>query len=202
MAEEISNSGASLRIEGVIIMALKNEISWKMLDFILEELTPTLNKSKQVIKMLLKELQALQSSIQKMKAGCDCQKIIESADNAKDSEQKCNTEIEIIEPECQPEIENKISQDDVPIDNSFTACESDNEVFGNRLQSKDLNDIELVEEFKDQLYTFIGNDVDKCNKRESHEVDDDSQLIGLNEDQTQDDIVGVGPSQARLGSAR
>ena len=202
MAETKSKNDASSRIETVIVMALKNEISWKMLDLFLEELTPTFDKSKQVIKILVKELQALQSSLQKMKAECDCHKMIESVENAKDSEQKCDTEVVIIESECQLEIENKISQDDVPIDNSFTACESDNEVFGNRLQSKDLNDIELVEEFEDQLYTFIGNDVDKCNKRESHEVDDDSQLIGLNEDQTQDDIVGVGPSQARLGSAR
>ena len=69
MAEEISKNNATSRIETVmIVMALKNEISWKMLDSILEELTPTLDKSKQVIKMLLKELQALQSSLQKMKA--------------------------------------------------------------------------------------------------------------------------------------
>ena len=115
MAEEISNSGASLRIEGVIIMALKSEISWKMLDFILEELTPTLDKSKQVIKILLKEMQALQSSFQKIKSECDCQKMIESAD----SEQQCNTAVEIIEPECQLEIENNLSQDDEDMISDF-----------------------------------------------------------------------------------
>ena len=86
--------------------------------------------------------------------------MIKSADTSKDSEQECNTEVE---PECQLEIENNISRDDkyttsdIPIDNSFTASKSDNEVFGNRLQSQDLNKFELVEEFKDQLYTFIGN---------------------------------------------
>ena len=122
MAEEISRNDAFSRIEGVIIMALKNEISWKMLDSFMEELTPTLDKSKQVIKILVKELQALQSSFQKMKTECNCQKMIESADTAKDSEQECNTEVEIIEPECQLEIENKISQDDVSTNRQFLHC--------------------------------------------------------------------------------
>ena len=63
MAEQTTNTkdcGFS-RLEGVITMALKNEISWKMLDLLLEELTPTLEKSKQVIKILLKELEKLLS---------------------------------------------------------------------------------------------------------------------------------------------
>ena len=66
MAEQTTNTkdGASSRVEGVIVMALNNEISWKMLDLLLEELTPTMEKSKQVIKILLKELQALSSSFQ------------------------------------------------------------------------------------------------------------------------------------------
>ena len=51
-----------------------------MLDFIFEELTPTLDKSKQVIKMLLKEMQALQSSIEKMKAECGSHKTMKSTD--------------------------------------------------------------------------------------------------------------------------
>ena len=80
MAEQISRNDSYSRIETVIIMALKNEISWKMLVSFMEELTPTLEKSKQVMKILLKEVQALQSSLQKMKAACDCHKTIKSAD--------------------------------------------------------------------------------------------------------------------------
>ena len=63
MTEEILKNDAASRIEGVIIMALKSEISWKMLDFILEELTPTNDKSKQVIKILLKEMQVLHTKL-------------------------------------------------------------------------------------------------------------------------------------------
>ena len=185
MAESKPENDASSRIETVIVMALKNEISWKMLDSILDELTPTLDKSKQVIKLLLKEMQALQSSFQKMKAECDCQKMIESADAVKDSEQECHKEVKNIEPVCQLENENNLSQDDedmisdVPKDD---ASESDNEIFGNRLRSVDLKSIELVEEFKDQLYTFIGNNVETHDKAESHETDYDNQFINLNED--------------------
>ena len=184
----LSLSDKMAGIEAVILMSLKNEISWKMLDLFLEELTPTLDKSKQVIKILVKELQALQSSIQKMKAECDCHKMIGTADTTKDSEQEYNTQMEIIEPECQLEIENNLSQNnkdmisDVPKDDSFTASKSDNEVLRNRIHSDDLNSIELVEEFKDQLYTFIGNDVESYDKEERHEV------IYLNEDQAQVDI--------------
>ena len=47
-----------------------------------------------------------------------------------------------------------------------------------------MNNIELVEEFKDQFYTFIGNDVETLG--ESNEVDDDNQLIEQNEDQAQE----------------
>ena len=190
----LSLSDKMAGIEAVILMSLKNEISWKMLDLFLEELTPTLDKSKQVIKILVKELQALQSSLQKMKAECDCHKMIGTADTTKDSEQEYNTQMEIIEPECQLEIENNLSQDDeyttsvLPIDNSLTASESDNEVFGNRLQSKYVNNIELVEEFKDQLYTFIGNDVETYDKVEIHEAEDNYHLIEQSEDQAQGNI--------------
>ena len=59
MAEEISKDNATSRIETVIVMALKNEISWKMLDSLMEELTPTLEKSKQVIKVCTFERSAV-----------------------------------------------------------------------------------------------------------------------------------------------
>ena len=90
MAEQTTNTkdGASLRVEGVITMALNNEISWKMLDLLLEELTPTLKKSKQVIKILLKELQALSSSFQKMKAQKDSLTIETSGESEKPKDEE------------------------------------------------------------------------------------------------------------------
>ena len=46
-------------------MAMKNEISWTILETLFDELTPSLEKSKHVVKVLLKEFQALQSKLQK-----------------------------------------------------------------------------------------------------------------------------------------
>ena len=69
-----------------------------------------------------------------------------------------------------------------PKDNSFYVAESDYEFLENKLNSNDLNNIELVEEFKDQLYTFIGND----DKAKNHKADDDNELIDLNEDQSRE----------------
>ena len=47
-----------------INMALKNTISWKALAILLDELTPTFDKSKQLNRILLKELESVQSKSQ------------------------------------------------------------------------------------------------------------------------------------------
>ena len=47
-----------------ISSALQNKITWEALDHFLDDLTPTLASSKHVIKVLLKELQKLQSEFQ------------------------------------------------------------------------------------------------------------------------------------------
>ena len=44
-----------------INMALKNTISWKALNILLDELTPTFDKSKQLNRILLKELEKVQN---------------------------------------------------------------------------------------------------------------------------------------------
>ena len=47
-------------------MALDKKITWNMLAFFLNDLTPTLEKSKQVIEILLKELQMIQSKLEEI----------------------------------------------------------------------------------------------------------------------------------------
>ena len=54
------NSSVS-KIKLFINMALKGEISWINLTLLMDDLTPTLKKSKKVNKILLKELETLQS---------------------------------------------------------------------------------------------------------------------------------------------
>ena len=47
-----------------IIMTLQNRMSWKTLASLFTELAPTLNETREIISILLKELEALQSIIQ------------------------------------------------------------------------------------------------------------------------------------------
>ena len=49
-----------------IKMALENNFSWTTLAFMLDEMTPTLSKTKQLVKVLLEELQKLQKEHQQM----------------------------------------------------------------------------------------------------------------------------------------
>ena len=70
-----------------------------MLDLFMEELTPNLDKSKQFIKILLKELQALQSSLQKVKAECECHKTIKSVDESEIIEDDTSYESNDLETE-------------------------------------------------------------------------------------------------------
>ena len=125
----------SAKIKCLIEMALKGEITWLNLDSILNRLSPTLEKSKLIIRALLSEFRSHQS-ICFMKQSEDA--------------------IEVDENQYNSDSSNFIKDNkDLPKNDCFIASQSDNQVFENRLQSKDLNNIELVEEFKDQFYTFI-----------------------------------------------
>ena len=66
MATGISNENIKVDFGYFITSALQNKITWEFLDNFLNDVTPNLATSKQVIKMLLKELQKLQSELQKV----------------------------------------------------------------------------------------------------------------------------------------
>ena len=237
-----------VKIGCFIDSALKKEIPWNVVENFLDEVTSSLVRSKQIIKILLRiiqdnqplifgkgiekdnkpnefeEIEYKESNAQKKVAKDDLvnndfqlvdrlsnqlysfvgEDIEDEPDNdsliyntANDSVQEYNTEVEIIERECQLESENKLSQEqddenmisdrpNLPKDDSF--IDSDFEGFGNIIHSDDLNNIELVEEFKDQLYTFIGNDNETYDKGKIHEADANDQLIEQNGDQEQRNI--------------
>ena len=63
MAQNISEN-IKIDFKYYISSALQNKITWEALDHFLDDLTPTLATSKHVIKVLLKELQKLQSESQ------------------------------------------------------------------------------------------------------------------------------------------
>ena len=66
MAQEISNENIKVDFRYFISSALQNKITWEALDHFLNDLTPTLATSKQVIKVLLKELQKLHFELQEI----------------------------------------------------------------------------------------------------------------------------------------
>ena len=66
MAQEISNENIKVDFRYFITSALQNKITWEVLDHFLNNLTPTLATSKQVIKVLLKELQKLHFELQEI----------------------------------------------------------------------------------------------------------------------------------------
>ena len=60
MSENYSVS-PSAKIKCLIDMALTNEISWLTLSYLIDNLAPTLKKSKEIIKIILKEFEEFQS---------------------------------------------------------------------------------------------------------------------------------------------
>ena len=60
-----SSFDVATKIRCLMDMAMKSEISWTILESLFDELTPSIEKSKHVVKVLLKEFQALQSKLQK-----------------------------------------------------------------------------------------------------------------------------------------
>ena len=67
MVQEISNENIKVDFRYFITSALQNKITWEVLDHFLNDLTPTLATSKQVIKVLLKELQKLHLELQEIR---------------------------------------------------------------------------------------------------------------------------------------
>ena len=47
-----------------VSLALRNTIPWPTLSMLFKDLAPTLNETREIIKVLLKELEALQSTLQ------------------------------------------------------------------------------------------------------------------------------------------
>ena len=68
MEKQVEESKSTkLNFDYFIKMALQKKISWETLVVFLDDLTPTLSKSKQAIEVLVEELQALQSNCMIMK---------------------------------------------------------------------------------------------------------------------------------------
>ena len=61
---DYSDGKSSLYFTSSLDQALQNNISWETLEALLDELTPTLAKSKELVKILLKQLQQFHKNFQ------------------------------------------------------------------------------------------------------------------------------------------
>ena len=68
--------GTSTKIKCLIEMALKAEIAWTNIDFLIDGLTPTLARSREIIRILLKELQTHQSGRLKKFSSDDISEVV------------------------------------------------------------------------------------------------------------------------------
>ena len=191
-----STFDATIKIKCLIEMALSNVILWSTLHSAIDKLTPTFERSKQVNEVLLYELEKLQ----KYKPENDEIAIDGFQDEIDDLEKDhFNAELshennseeditKIIEENKVPEemMEMTIFDDEDDISNvnehnnpEDELCEVDSE-YEEAFDDKDVSkNIELVEAFKSQLYTFVGdNSVDSfdendCNQSLNHNSQSD-----------------------------
>ena len=182
----------SAKIKCVLEMALKGEISWLMLDSIIAGLTPTLEKSKQIIKALLKEFENHQAMCFMKESDAENEMFEEvikfdekqSVNDGVTALQEQNSE----EDECQTLDNGKSSEGSMSMKSKdaisedyesesfnvndeskseFEAESEDEEVFDENNFSKN---IQLVEAYKGQFYMFVGDEAeekpktDTCNK--------------------------------------
>ena len=120
-------------------MALNNKVSWPTLALMLQDMTPTLKQSRQLVKVLLKELQMLQEKFQNLAKG----DMIPSID---DDVCNDNENIEILE------VESTVEKFE---DCSINETLSDEETHENddSVKTKTMDFTENLEQF----YTFVGS---------------------------------------------
>ena len=184
---------ASVKIKCLIEMALKGEMTWLALDPVINKLTPTLEKSRQIIRILLKEFETHQSMCT-ISASNDGDDLLEditdinddrSLDDEVKSVQGRNFEKEgtkFTEERQVSEKQMKIRHEEITIDDNEQEFDIDfSEADSEGVEEFDEDDvsksIQLVETFKGQLYTFVGDESEeKCvPKKNDPSIDHDQE---------------------------
>ena len=183
----------SAKIKFLIEMAHRGEISWLALDPVLNRLTDSLEKSRQIIRILLKELDTHQSSCltKRSNDGNDLSEDITEidedqsiTDEVKINQRSFSEDVGIVfDEEMQyPEQLTKIrSKEMARIDNEQDSTSEAHEEFDADISEADAElgevfeenevskSIQWVEAFKDQLYTFVG-DISEEESKENNDI--------------------------------
>ena len=131
-------------------MALESNIPWKSLSMILKDLTPTLIETREVISILLKELEALQSTL-KMK---DKELALKDKTIQENVEQNSMPERKTIEDEIEVlEVVKESMNDDILLDMN-KGTKSNDELVNDDHDDDSGNDEESMDEIDNEWYTF------------------------------------------------
>ena len=145
-------------------MAVQNNIPWESLEMILKDLTPSLNETREVISILLKELEALQLALkekdkelemyQNVDASMDNQNLTSKTKTIQENGQQCSTpESKTIEEEIEVlEVVKENMNDKIILDMNKDSKLSDSLVIENDDHDSDDAD-EHMGEINNELYT-------------------------------------------------
>ena len=145
-------------------MAVQNNIPWESLAMILKDLTPSLNETREVISILLKELEALQLALkekdkelemyQNVDASMDNQNLTSKTKTIQENGQQCSTpESKTIEEEIEVlEVVKENMNDKIILDMNKDSKLSDSLVIENDDHDSDDAD-EHMGEINNELYT-------------------------------------------------
>ena len=136
-------------IQGLIKMAIKEQLPWLTLASVLDELTPTIAISKQVIKILLKELETIQTKLKEHQDEDDSITEVDSVTQNEESKIQFPDEDKV---DCTNDVI-EIDQADETFENGAEDSE--------RLEKENSNEaIKKLMERGEKLYTYIGDNND------------------------------------------
>ena len=175
----------SAKIKCLLEMTLKGEMTWVNFESLIDGLTLNFKTSKQVNRILLKEFENHQSicTLKKLEDGKnnlenDVVQFDEDQSIEEDSQSIGNSnseedEIQMLEQRKSPEIGGKKSEsDDLSIEDIemdfLKTYEKDQSESNSDFEGEEVNDgsdasknIQILEAFKGQFYTFVGDDSDE-----------------------------------------
>ena len=162
-------------------MALKNDMPWKTLAIILKELTPTLVETREVICILLKELEKLQSTLKK-----------------KDKELKMYQNSNFTEESQENIVENHnigMVTESIPDNQRCINNQEHNSAIETEFETLD-NEIEVLEVVKesinDKMYLDMNKDSKHVNENDEHDSGEAVESMGETEpassNENEDDI--------------
>ena len=167
------NEDSEKYFQSSLQLALKNNISWKLLGSILDEMTPNLSKSKQVIKFLLEELEKMHLKLQENMAQIEVNDAIieKTLDETIDSQEKASFN-SIEHQKAEMGVEGDINQ----IENTKQMPNDDTEIYDDfpdilKAQADDKKENEEIENTEPfdlkQFYTFVASSEDKDDKTQN-----------------------------------